>query len=158
MIQRKSILFLLSVLFLFFSCSSPKEKNPNLPENAIDPAVVENPASATGDAKGNVPTFKFLNTTHDFGKIVDGEKVSFAFRFTNSGTGDLLIRAANGSCGCTVPEYPKEPIPPGGSGIITVTFNSEGRVGMQNKTVSLIANTIPNTTELSISAEVLEAK
>ena len=151
--KETSVTFLL-MMFLFIACSSPQEKHPGIPEDAIDPAVMENPASASGSQKGKVPKFEFQDTVHDFGKIIEGEKVSFAFRFKNVGDGELIIRAANGSCGCTVPEWPKDPIQPGGTGIINVTFNSEGREGMQHKSVTLVSNTMPNTKELNISAEV----
>jgi hypothetical protein len=144
--------------FLLWSCGGKENASEGKKEGVINPATVEYPVSASGSGKGMVPVFEFTDTIHDFGKIVDGEKVSYAFRFKNSGNGDLIIRAANGSCGCTVPEYPKEPIAPGGGGVITVTFDSKGRAGMQSKTVSLIANTIPNTTTLSITAEVLSSR
>ncbi len=155
--RETSIAFLL-MMFLFIACNSPQDKHPGVPEDAIDPAVMENPATASGSENGKVPKFEFQDTVHDFGKIVDGEKVSFAFRFKNVGNGELIIRSANGSCGCTVPEWPKDPIKPGGTGIINVTFDSEGREGSQHKSVTLISNTIPNTTELKISAEVQKAK
>jgi len=149
------MLFLAIVLW---SCGSKESSNGEKKEAVINPSTVEYPVSASGSGKGLIPVFEFTDTVHDFGKIVDGEKVSYAFRFKNTGDGDLIIRAANGSCGCTVPDYPKEPIAPGAGGVITVTFDSKGRAGMQSKTVSLIANTIPNTTTLSITAEVLAAK
>jgi len=152
--KKETFVTFMLILFLFVACSSPKEKHPGVPENAIDPAVMENPASASANQKGRVPIFEFQDTVHDFGKITEGEIVSFAFRFKNIGDGDLIIRAANGSCGCTVPEWPKDPIKPGGTGIINVTFNSEGREGMQHKSVTLVSNTIPNTKEINISAEV----
>jgi hypothetical protein len=145
------------LLVLFFSCKG--EVNKDLPANAIDPSIIENPAteSAGGGKKDNVPVLKFEKDDHDFGTITEGEKVSYAFRFTNVGKGDLVIRAAQGSCGCTVPEYPKEPIKPGNGGIITVTFNSAGREGEQHKTVDIISNTIPNVYKLSISGNVVGA-
>ena len=155
--KKEITLALALVMLLFFACGSPQKQNPGIPDDAISPDVIENPASAEGTTKAKVPVFTFKDTVHDFGKIVDGEKVSFAFQFENTGDGDLLIRAANGSCGCTVPEWPKDPIPPGGKGVINVTFNSEGREGIQHKTVTLVANTLPNTFLLSISAEVLPA-
>lgn len=151
-------LTILMVVFLIYACNSPKEQNPSIPEDAINTDVVANPASASGSSAAKIPVFTFQDTVHDFGKIVEGEIVSYAFRFKNTGNGDLLIRAANGSCGCTVPEWPKDPIKPGGTGVINVTFNSEGREGIQSKTVTLIANTMPNTALLTISAEVLKAK
>ena len=67
--------------------------------------------------------------------------IGFNFKFTNTGTGDLVIVNAVGSCGCTVPEYPKEPVAPGKSGVMKVTFNSAGKSGMQQKTVTITTNT-----------------
>lgn len=144
------------VFSLFISCRSNKDSG--IPDNAINPDAMKNPASATGtNDKTKVPVFQFDEETHDFGRITEGEKVQYAFRFKNVGTGDLVIRSANGSCGCTVPEWPHEPVPPGGSGIINITFNSAGKHGMQHKTVTLISNTIPNTKVLNISGEVANA-
>ncbi|HRH67171.1 MAG TPA: DUF1573 domain-containing protein [Bacteroidia bacterium] len=143
-------------LLMLLGCGDGTTTQQNVPENAISSEVVENPASASGNEKGKVPAYQFADTIHDFGRIVQGEKVSFAFRFTNSGNGDLIIRAAQGSCGCTVPEWPKEPVKPGEGGIINVTFNSEGKEGLQNKTITLIANTIPNTYVLTVTGEVIK--
>ena len=127
-----------------------------MPDNAINPSVIDNPvtASSSKNSKDIVPVFQFDNESHDFGTIIEGEKISFAFRFKNVGKGDLVIRAAQGSCGCTVPEYPKEPVKPGNGGIINVTFNSEGKEGHQEKTVTVISNTMPNTHVLTITGNV----
>ena len=78
---------------------------------------------------------------HDFGNINQGDKVTTAFEFTNNSKNELLIKEAHGSCGCTVPDYPKEPIAPGKKGVIKVSFNSEGKNGKVMKTVTLVANT-----------------
>ena len=86
----------------------------------------------------------FEKDLHDFGEIIQGEKVNTEFKFTNTGKNDLLISDAYGSCGCTVPEWPKEPIAPGQSGVIKVQFNSANRSGLFNKTVTVVANTQPN--------------
>src|SRR5207253_2266999 len=113
---------------------------------------INNPASASPDnsSKDNFPIFKFEEERHDFGEIDQGEKISFAFKFKNVGKGDLVIRSANASCGCTVPEFPKDPVAPGESGVINVTFNSEGKEGIQEKTVTIISNTVPNNYILTI--------
>jgi hypothetical protein len=147
--------FLILGLAFFSACSSDVKKNQG-DSNTIDPSVVNNPATASSGEKttGNIPVFKFNEMSHDFGTILQGEKTSHAFRFTNSGKSDLVIRTASGSCGCTVPEYPKDPVAPGKEGVINVTFNSEGKEGKQNKTVTIIANTIPNSTVLTITGEV----
>ena len=152
-------LIILTYLLCIVGVSCKNEKNSNMPDNAINPSVIDNPATASSTKKkeDNVPVFKFDNDIHDFGKMVEGEKVSFAFRFKNVGKGDLVIRAAQGSCGCTVPEYPKEPVKPGIEGIINVTFDSDGKEGFQEKTITLISNTMPNTYVLTITGNVEKA-
>ncbi len=144
--------FLLIVFIGVVGCNNKSDK----PANTVDPTLINNPATASGNpnSKDNVPVFQFETDTHDFGTIEEGEKISFAFKFKNVGKGVLLIRSANGSCGCTVPEYPKDPISPGDDGIINVTFNSEGKEGQQHKTVTIISNTIPNTYTLNILGNV----
>ncbi len=118
--------------------------------------AVTNPASASGTVSAaNAPVFTFTEEQHDFGKITQGEKVSYVFKFTNTGKSDLLISNATGSCGCTVPEYPKQPVAPGADGEINVIFNSEGKSGKINKTVTIISNTVPNTKVLTITGEVI---
>jgi hypothetical protein len=158
--MHKSILFFSSALIsLLMACSSGENKN--MPSGSIDPALVNNPATASADSSGkdkNAPVFDFKDESHDFGIITEGEKVSYAFRFKNSGKADLIIRSATGSCGCTVPEFSKDPIAPGKEGVVNVTFNSEGKESKQNKTVTLVANTIPNTKVLTILADVKPGK
>ena len=82
----------------------------------------------------------FVTEKHDFGTIVQGDKVVYDFKFKNTGGSDLIITGAKGSCGCTVPEYPKEAIKPGVSGVIKVSFNSAGKSGKQAKSVTLFCN------------------
>ena len=111
------------------------------------------PTPAVVDAEG-APVFAFVKERHDFGQIQQGEKVSTVFEFTNTGDAPLIISNAKGSCGCTVPEWPKEPIAPGEGGSIKVEFDSKGKSGVQTKTVNLTANTVPNTKVLTISANI----
>ena len=147
------IVFLLLMISMVVSCGSPRQED--VPENALSPELIDNPSTASGNDYGKaIPVISYDKTEHDFGSVVDGEKVSFSFHFTNSGKSDLLIRHAQASCGCTVPEWPKDPIPPGKDGYIAVTFDSKGRLGMVHKTVTIIANTIPNTSTLTITGEV----
>ncbi|MCS6980827.1 MAG: DUF1573 domain-containing protein [Flavobacteriales bacterium] len=108
-------------------------------EKPLDPQLLEVPGA-----------FRFDTTVYDFGEIIQGQKVRHVFRFKNVGKGDLVISDAKTSCGCTVSEYPKEPVPPGEEGEIVVEFNSEGKQGQVSKTVTLYANTVPNETELKI--------
>jgi hypothetical protein len=99
----------------------------------------------------------FEETAFDFGSVTDGELVNKTFKFKNSGDKDLVLIDVKGSCGCTVPnEWPKEPIAPGKSGEIKVTFNSANRVGNVQKSVRIEANTVPTVTTLTITGKVNE--
>jgi hypothetical protein len=100
----------------------------------------------------------FAQSSHNFGKIKQDTQNKYKFKFTNTGPNPLIIENATGSCGCTVPEYPKEPIPPGGTGEITVEYSPGKQVGSQSKTVTITANTEPKQTMLTISADVEEIK
>lgn len=98
---------------------------------------------------------KFENSVFDFGTLKEGEVVQHEFHFTNTGNAPFVIAQANGSCGCTVPEWPKEPTMPGKSNIIKVTFNSSGKEGEQNKTVKILGNTEPNLSYLVVKGKVI---
>jgi hypothetical protein len=140
-----------------FACNSSKN---NESESKISPEIVNNPATAntTGDNPQAVPVFTFETDNHEFGEIIQGERVSYAFKFKNTGEAPLVISNASASCGCTVPEYTKSPVEPGEEGFINVTFDSAGKSGMVSKTVTLIANTTPNTKILTISADIQTPK
>lgn len=96
----------------------------------------------------------FEKTEHDFGTIKQGDKVTHDFKFTNTGEADLLISNAKGSCGCTVPEYPKEALKPGESGNIKVSFNSTGKSGQTEKSVTIMVNTKEKHQILKIKANI----
>lgn len=133
-------------------------------------AAVENAANVAGTpASPSIPevqphqppvptgpptTIKFAKMEHDFGKMKQEEKKTYVFEFTNTGKNPLIITDAQGSCGCTVPEYPKEPVAPGKKGKITVEYSSGQQSGLQTKTVTITANTEPPQTLLTIRAEV----
>jgi hypothetical protein len=124
--------------------------------NKVSSDVIENPNTASGKGDlSDLPAFKFEDELHDFGKIIQGESVSYQFRFRNTGKSDLIISDVSTSCGCTVPSYPKIPIRPGQSEAIKVLFNSSGKKGFQTKNIVIVANTQPNTTILRIKAEVM---
>lgn len=148
----KNILLLLPIAALF-ACNGKTEQTG---DGMINPEVVNNPASASGSSSdpNAVPEFTFETDTHDFGVIQQGEKVTYAFKFKNTGKAPLVISSASATCGCTVPEYTKTPVQPGEEGFITVTFDSSGKSGMTSKSVTLIANTIPNTKVLTVSADI----
>ena len=103
---------------------------------------------------GPLTTITFDEDTYDFGEVMEGEKVVHVYKFKNTGKEPLVISNAKGSCGCTVPEWPREPIPVGGSGEIRVQFDSKGKGkvggGPQAKKVTITANTDPANTFLNI--------
>lgn len=142
MISRREILFLIVIIgVVISSCNLKKEKQSELKQ------VVDNVGT---------PEIKFDTTYHDFGTLVQGEQVAFTFKFVNRGSADLIIYDAFSTCGCTVPEYSKEPVSPGDEGKIEVVFNSEGKRGVQYKTVTLKLNTEIKEKTLTIRANVLE--
>lgn len=109
---------------------------------------------STAVDSADAPVMSFETKTYDFGKIKEGEKVSVSFKFINSGKSPLIIQNAAASCGCTVPDYPHDPIAPGASSEVKVVFDSQGKSGLQNKVVSLSSNAIPRHTEINLIGEV----
>jgi uncharacterized cupredoxin-like copper-binding protein len=97
---------------------------------------------------------EFEQTKHDFGIMMQGEKLTYTFHFTNTGGSDLVISDASSTCGCTIPDFSKAPVKPGDKGKVEVLFNSAGKTGTVSKTVRLLTNAQPNTIELDVTAEV----
>ena len=97
---------------------------------------------------------EFEEVEWNFGEITQGESVEYAFKFTNTGSDPLIITSAKGSCGCTVPEWPRKPVAPGENGVIDVKFNSKGKKGKQNKRVTLITNMVPSQKILTVKGQV----
>lgn len=145
-------LFLLVFTFILFSCENSKK------DNGISTDEVTNNASAEGKLNEDLPIMKFEEEVYDFGKITQGEKVNHEFYFKNIGSKNLIITGASGSCGCTIPEWPKEPIATNTGGKINVVFNSEGKKGLQEKTVTIVTNCEPSTKIIKIKADVIVAE
>ena len=136
---------------LLISCSGSKPK-----EDPINTDLVNIP---DGNAeKGSSPVMTFAESSHDFGTVTESEKVSYSFKFKNTGGSDLVISSARGSCGCTVPDYPKEPIKQNAEGVVHVTFDSNGKVGINHKEVTVVTNAQPNTKVLQITVNVMKAE
>ena len=146
--MKKVILSIAVIGILFSSC---EEEN-----KALSPHIVTNDATAEeGAASGAMPKIKFEKDLYDFGEISQGEKVSFSYSFTNTGDADLVITSAQGSCGCTVPTWPKEPIKTGATAQIDVVFDSNGKSGKQHKQVTIVANTSPATNIVALTGSVI---
>lgn len=118
------------------------------------------PSAAQDGAKavlGAIITWEKAN--YDFGEIFQGDKVEHTFRFTNAGDQDLLITNVQVSCGCTTPKgWPRDPVPPGEGGELTVAFNSAGKMGKQNKVITITSNSAGTLNQVTFSANVLEKK
>ncbi len=135
--------FLLLLIGMTVSCNT---KTNETNQNATAPEQTENSS----------PEISFEKTVHDFGKIIKGERVAYSFRFTNSGNSPLVISAVRSGCGCTVGDYPKDPVKPGNEGKIAVVFNSAGRNGFQSESVRVLNNSSESALTLRITAEVIE--
>lgn len=122
-------------------------------------AVTAAPAVATPSTEakpdGPLPAMSFETMDHDFGTIDEGDVVEHTYAFKNTGDAPLIIQSAQGSCGCTVPDWSKDPIPVGGTGFIKAKFDSNGKPNAQNKTVTVTANTWPKQTVLRFKAMVM---
>jgi len=123
----------------------------NVSPAPISPARNNTPVAEV-KPDGPTPEFKFNETSYNFGNINEGDVVEHVFKFANTGQSPLIISNAAGSCGCTIPKWPKEPIPVGGTGEILVQFNSKNKPGVQKKTVTITANTYPKITKLNIES------
>ncbi len=117
-------------------------------------------AQSTSAAKVNGPVITFEKKTHEFGDIMQGDKVEETFKFTNTGNEPLIITNVQVTCGCTTPKgWPRDPIAPGGKAEITVGFNSAGKDGRQNKVVTIVSNaTNADGSQISFTANVLAKK
>jgi hypothetical protein len=111
-------------------------------------------APKAAPANPNAPTMKFEKEVYEFGNIKQGATVEYEYKFKNTGKEPLIITQAQGSCGCTVPVWPKEPIKRGETGIIKVSFNSAGKMGQQDKTVTITSNASNNPVVLHIKGNV----
>lgn len=169
--RKLNYLWMFAAVVAFSSCNGDLEERVRLLEGKV--AVLEaqgtsnrptpqpvNQAAAEPEVKpeGPLPAMQFSKEEHDFGTINDGDIVEHKFSFKNVGEAPLIITNATATCGCTVPEWPKEPIAVGGSGEILVRFNSKNKPGNQAKTVTITANTYPSANKVRIRANVLKAE
>jgi Protein of unknown function (DUF1573) len=127
---------------------------PEAAKAAMNPVTPDANKVTPSATTGKTTTVKFDEMSYDWGKLKEGEKMTHLFKFKNTGENDLIISDARGSCGCTVPEWPKEPIKSGKSGEIKVIFDSAHKSGPQSKTVTINANTEPNSIVLMIKGTV----
>ncbi len=122
-------------------------------ENASSKVKTDNVAVAAerDEAAKLLPVMEFEKVEHDFGTITQGTPQETVFKFTNTGDAPLVITKATSSCGCTVPNPPKDPIPPGEQGELLVKFNGTGQ-NQVTKTITVVANTVKGSEQLKIKA------
>ena len=144
-------MFVRKFIFLFFlplisSCVHDKNINSDL---------LENPLTIDGISKSiNTPQITINSPVFDFGEVNEGEKLEHTFLIKNTGEANLVISSAKTSCGCTVPKFPKDPILPNQQAEVIVVFNTKGKFGKQNKTITLLTNTVPRAKVLTIKGYV----
>jgi len=129
------------------SAVAPATSSPAAVAAAQAPAADEKP-------EGPLPVASFAVVEHDFGTVPEGPKVVYKYKVKNTGQAPLIIQNAQPSCGCTVPNWSKEPIPVGGTGFVKAEFDTNGKQGIQNKTITVTANTWPKVTTLRFKAMV----
>ncbi len=148
----KKVLFGLAIATILGACNETYKDQSAITANM-------QPAAATVSQKtvdpATAPVMKFDQDSYSFGKIVQGDSVVHQFKFTNIGKTPLIITDATATCGCTKPEWPKEPIQPNAEGSIKVTFHSVGKSGLQDKMITITANTAPAQTMVHLVGEVL---
>jgi len=139
--MNKSLLLALSLTAAAFSAHAQAAPAP--------------PVKAVGPVAG--PAIVFEESKYDFGSVVAGGTVDHTFKFKNTGTAPLIISNIGVSCGCTTPEWTKAPVLPGKTGTIAAHFNSTGKMGMQNKVLTVESNAAAGSTTVSLVGEVKEA-
>ncbi len=146
--RRKTIILIALSMLMLTGC-----KGKTIQDADVD--LIRNPRSAQGyDESEKMPVLTFDSDLHDFGRLSAGENISYSFHFRNTGTADLIISNTSATCGCTVADYPKGRIAPGGEGYVTVTFKSAGKAGQQYQEVTIVSNAQPATCRLKILAQV----
>jgi hypothetical protein len=163
LIMKNPILLSLMTIIILFSCNNATDKIDQTNTNTKTTQPTTNKESSNSinaqiiDDNAGGASFEFTNEggkVWDFGTIQQGDTPEFSFTFKNTGNEPMIISNAKGSCGCTVPQWPKEPIAPGATGEISVKFSSKGKKGSQNKTVTLTANTTPPNTKLRVTGQI----
>lgn len=158
--MKKSLLFCLLAALGLASCKNDKpEGAQQISDGGTNSDMVHNPASASVPADTNqLARITYEQSEFDFGQANEGDVVEHKFKFRNTGNVPLTILKARSSCGCTIPEYPEDPIPPGGTGEITAKFNTEGKHNQQKKIIHITANTYPSETSVLLKGIVNPTK
>lgn len=146
--------FLIALVATSFAACQNSGKNNAEQTNATEITADVNKGEAVPADRAAVMSFE--NENYNFGKISQGEKISYSYKVKNVGKSPLIIINATATCGCTVPEIPPTPIKPGEEGEIKVVFDSQGKMGMQDKVITVMSNAHPNTASLHLTGEIKE--
>lgn len=125
-----------TVLAFTMSCGNSTQQG-EANNNTIDGATA---TETVDESEGALGKIEYVETEFDFGTVTEGEIVDHVFKFKNTGDAPVIVAQVSASCGCTTPEYTKEPVLPGQDGEIKVSFNSQGQVGRQQKIVTVSSN------------------
>jgi hypothetical protein len=154
----KSCLFFSFLIIAALSCKqegSGGKKVEQIPAGGPISEIIRNPATANQPLDTvNVARISFEETEFNFGEVFEGDNVVHTFNFSNTGKVPLLISDARSSCGCTVPEWPKQAIAPGERSSMKVVFNTTDRPEAQRKEVVVTANTYPSKTKIALTGYV----
>ncbi|MCY4418818.1 MAG: DUF1573 domain-containing protein [Cytophagales bacterium] len=145
---------LLSVVFLISSCTQGEKDSQENGSFVRDGEIKASYPPKDDLPEGTQSKIEWEKTSYDFGTVSTGDIVEYVFKFKNTGTDPLIFSNVSATCGCTVPEWPKHPIPPGESNQIKVVFNTAGKTGTQLKKISVVANTNPSISTLELKGEV----
>ena len=157
--MKETLFLLIMTAFAWTSCQNDSGSAQEIRKGGPNSELVRNPATANMPLDTNLlARITFEQAAFDFGTVNEGDVVAHTFKFTNTGKVPLTILKCRSSCGCTVPEWPEEPIPPGGTGEITAKFNTEGKTLEQKKSITVTANTYPNDTKVLLKGMVNPVK
>lgn len=147
---KNNFFILLFLMLVWSSCQNGGESVNEIRDgNGPNSSMVRNPVSADMPLDTNqLARISYEEPEYEFGEVKEGTVVEHHFKFTNTGKVPLTILNARSSCGCTIPDWPHDPIPPGQSGEITAKFNTEGKIREQKKIIYVTANTYPNETKV----------
>lgn len=146
--MKHTYLYLVMALCLLVACNDGTTTDGQLSGDLV---TISKSASESSDKQAVIT---FDKTEHNFGTLLQGEVVTYSFHFTNSGNVPLLVSNVSTTCGCTVADYPREPIAPGKDGFIKATYDSKGHHGFQSRAITVSANTMPAQTVLRMKGEV----
>lgn len=154
--MKNTLLFLFLSALLWGACQNDSGDGVReIRSSGPNSELIRNPATANMPLDTNkLARITYLEPEFEFGEVDEGDVIVHEFQFKNTGQVPLTILNARSSCGCTIPEWPKDQIAPGGTGVIKARFNTEGKQNIQRKAIYITANTYPNETKVLLKGKV----